>query len=238
MIITCIIIDDEPVARKGIESYISKISFLQLAGSYSHPDKIDGSLLPEIDLIFLDIRLHKSSGLDFYRQLKPDAPFAIVISAYPEHAIDGFELNVVDYLLKPASFERFQEAVNRVKEMIALSENSRAVYDAPSDYFFIKANNQLQKLNYDDILYIEGLSNYVVIHTGARKFLSYLSLNLLMEKLPKGRFVRIHKSYVVAVDKIDAIRSNEIFIREMSLPLSKSYKDDFMGLVEGKLLKK
>ena len=133
MIINCIIIDDEPVARKGIEGYIKKFSFLQLVGSYSHPDKIAASLLPEIDLIFLDIRLHKSSGLDYYQQLKPDAPFAIVISAYPEHAIDGFELNVVDYLLKPASFERFEEAVNRVKEMMGLRENSRVVYDAPSD---------------------------------------------------------------------------------------------------------
>ena len=187
---------------------------------------------------FLDIRLHKSSGLDYYQQLKPDAPFAIVISAYPEHAIDGFELNVVDYLLKPASFERFEEAVNRVKEMMGLRENSRVVYDAPSDYFFIKSNNQIQKLNYESILYVEGLSNYVVIHTGTRKFLSYLSLNLLMEKLPKGRFVRIHKSYVVAVDKIDSIKGNEIFVNEMSLPLSKSYKDGFMELVEGRLLKK
>jgi DNA-binding LytR/AlgR family response regulator len=238
MIISCIIIDDEPVARKGIEGYIKKISFLQLAGSYSHPDKIDTSLLPEIDLIFLDIRLHKSSGLDFYRQLKPDAPFAIVISAYPEHAIDGFELNVVDYLLKPATFERFEEAVNRVKEIMELKENNRAVYDVPSDYFFIKSNNQIQKLNYEDILYIEGLSNYVVIHTVLKKFLSYISINLLMEKLPKGRFVRIHKSYVVAVDKIEAIKANEILLKQINLPISKSYKNDFMEMVEGKLFKK
>jgi len=233
MTISCIIIDDEPVARKGIEGYIKKISFLRLVGSYPHPDKIDPTVFAETDLIFLDIKLHKSSGLDFYGGLKPDAPFAIVISAYPEYALHGFELNVIDYLLKPASFERFSEAVNRVKEIMLLKAGNNN-----ADYFFIKSNNELQKLNYEDILYIEGLSNYVAIHTSQRKFLSYLSLNLLMEKLPKGKFARIHKSYLVALDKIDSVRGSEVFITGKSLPLSKSYKEAFMQLVEEKLLKK
>ena len=171
MTISYIIIDDEPVARKGIENYCHSFKFLKHEGSFSQTEKVPQSLLKEIDLIFLDVKLHKRNGLDFYRTLQPNPPFGIVISAYSEYAIDGFELNVADYLLKPVAFDRFAIAVNRVRELMELKENHQAWYNSTSKYFFIKTNNQIQKLNYEDIIYFEGLSNYVVIHTENRKYL-------------------------------------------------------------------
>jgi len=238
MTITCIIIDDEPLARQGIENYIKRTRFLKLLGSYSIPDKIEPTLLSAVDLIFLDMKLHKKNGLDFYRTLLPDTPFAVVISAFPEFALDSFELNVADYLLKPVSFERFTESVNRVKELIRLKSDSQLFYDSQADYFFIKSNNQIQKLKYEDILYIEGLSNYVLIYTEQQKYLSYLTLNHITEKLPAKKFIRIHKSYIVPIDKVEAIKGNDVYIQGHCLPLGQSYKQDFMELIEKKLLKK
>ena len=238
MTVTCIIIDDEPLARQGIENYVKKTSFLKLVGSYSMPEKIEPAVLSEVDLIFLDIKLHKKNGLDFYRSLRPHAPFAVVISAFPEFALDGFELNLVDYLLKPASFERFTEAANRVKELIRLRSESQLFYDSQADYFFIKSNNQIQKLKYEDILYIEGLSNYVLIYTEQQKYLSYVTLNLITEKLPDQKFIRIHRSYIVPIDKIEAIKGNDVFVKGHCLPLGQTFKEAFMELIEQKLLKK
>jgi DNA-binding LytR/AlgR family response regulator len=186
----------------------------------------------------LDIKLHKRNGLDFYKSLRPNTPFAVVISAFPEFALDGFELNVADYLLKPVSFERFTGSVIRVKELIRLKSDSQLFYDSQADYFFIKSNNQIQKLKYEDILYIEGLSNYVLIYTERQKYLSYLTLNLITEKLPNQKFIRIHKSYIVPIDKVDAIKGNDVHIGGHCLPLGQSYKEAFMELIEQKLLKK
>ena len=238
MTVSCIIIDDEPLARQGIENYVKKTSFLKLLGSYSMPEKIESAILSDVDLIFLDIKLHKKNGLDFYRSLQPHVPFAVVISAFPEFALDGFELNLVDYLLKPASFERFTEAANRVKELIRLRSDSQLFYDSQADYFFIKSNNQIQKLKYEDILYIEGLSNYVLIYTEQQKYLSYVTLNLITEKLPNQKFIRIHRSYIVPIDKIEAIKGNDVLVKGHCLPLGQTFKEAFMELIEQKLLKK
>jgi two-component system LytT family response regulator len=238
MNINCIIIDDEPIARKGIENYIKKINYLSLLGSYSNPEKLDSTALSNVDLIYLDIQLHKINGLDFYKQLKPNEPFAIVISAFANYALDGFELNVVDYLLKPVSFERFQQAVLKVKELLILKQNSQAYYDESSSWFFIKSDNKLQKLMYDEVIYMEGSSNYVILYTTSKKYLTYLSLNILEDKMPSSKFIRIHKSYIIAINKIDSLKNNDINIQGHSLPLSKSYKGELMKLIDEKLLKK
>jgi two-component system, LytTR family, response regulator len=238
MKISCIIIDDEPVARKGIENYIKKIDFLDLCGSYSSTEKIAAAALANIELIFLDIKIHKSNGLEFYRNLKAGSPFAIVISAYPEYALEGFELSVTDYLLKPVSFDRFFQAVTRVKELVSLKQQQQLVYETDSEYFFIKCDNKIQKLKYDEVLYIESLSNYVVIYTASKKYLSYLSLNILLDNLPLHKFVRTHKSFIVSIDKVDAVKNNEVSIGNHSLPLGKSYREAFMRLIEKKMIKK
>ncbi|MBD0288830.1 MAG: response regulator transcription factor [Flavisolibacter sp.] len=238
MIISCIIIDDEPIARKGVESYIQKVDFLNLVGSYSSPQRIETTVLLGVDLIFLDIRLHKTNGLEFYKNLKPNAPFVVVISAYSEYALEGFELNVADYLLKPVSFERFLSAASRVKDLIELKQNSQVIYDAGPGYFFIKCENKIQKVTYDEVLYMESRSNYVLIYTDTKKYLSYLSLNILVDKLPKHRFIRVHKSYIVAIDRVDAVKNDEVIAGGHSVSIGKSYKDHFMDLVESKLIKK
>jgi DNA-binding LytR/AlgR family response regulator len=238
MTISCIIIEDEPIARKGIEGYIKKIDFLNLLGSYSNTQKIEKSVLGSVDLIFLDIRLHKVNGLQFYKSLQPFNPFAIVISAYSEYALDSFELNITDYLLKPVPFLRFCTAVTRVKDLISLRENSQVIYEAGPSYFFIKCDNKIQKVTYDEVLYVEGLNNYVVIYTETKKYLSYLTLNILTDKLSKEKFVRIHKSYIISIEKVDAVKNHELFIAGHCLPISRSYWDSFMKLIERKLIKK
>lgn len=238
MTISCIIIDDEPIARKGIENHIERVDFLRLVGSYSNTRKIEKPVLSAIDLIFLDIKLHAANGLQFYQSLKPNNPFAIVISAYSEYAMDGFELNVADYLLKPVSFERFLDAAERVRDLVSLKQGNQAAFETAQAYFFIKCDNKIQKLTYDEVLYIESSSNYVVIYTTSKKYLSYLTLNILMDKLPKHKFVRIHKSYVISIDRVDAVKNADVLINGQSLPVSKSYKDHFMALVESRLIKK
>lgn len=234
-----VIIDDEPVARKGIEKYVEQTVFLSLIGSFSSPTKLHIEAKKEnVDLLLLDIKLHKLNGLDFYKSLGESAPFVIIISAYSEYALDGFELNVTDYLVKPVPYDRFLKAVLKVKELFELKKTSNVEYDAKENYFFIKSDLKFQRINLEDILFIEGMSNYVIIHTESKKFITYLTFRGLLEKLPKNDFVRIHKSYVVSLRKIDSIDVNEVKIGLVNLPLSKYYKETVMSVINERLFRR
>src|SRR5688572_21674530 len=170
----CVIIDDEPIARKGLIEYINDVDFLHLEGEFENPMKaMDLLLLQPIDLIFLDIQMPKITGLEFLRSLA-NPPAVIFTTAYPQYAIDGFELNAVDYLLKPFSFERFWKAALKVK---SLHESGKTAIHpgAARDYFFIKSDSRLVKIDYKDILFVEALQNYVAIHTVDKKFITYLT---------------------------------------------------------------
>ena len=246
MIINCIIIDDEPLARSGLKEYIADIDFFNLLGVFDGPlaaTEMLGS--GQVQLIFLDIQMPKITGIDFFKTLK-NPPAVIFTTAYPQYALDGFEVNALDYLVKPISFDRFLKAALKAKEFYELRHESRSVSgksetitEATTEYFFIKADNSLIKISYADILFVEALQNYVTIHTGSKKYISYLTFKSVEEYLPADAFIKVHKSYIIAAAKVDSIDGNEIRIGEHHIPISRSLKDEVTDkLLKGKFLKR
>jgi DNA-binding LytR/AlgR family response regulator len=240
--LNCIIIDDEPLARKGLKEYIADIDFLSLAAEYDQPLKAEEMISRgDVQLIFLDIQMPKISGLEFFKTLK-NAPPVIFTTAFPKYAIEGFELNALDYLVKPISFDRFLKAALRAKEYYEVrrqNDAGRPATTGSADHFFVKADNKLVKINFDEILFAEALQNYVVIHTSARKYITYLTFKSVEEYLPGELFLKVHKSYIVAASKIDSIESNDIRIGSHHIPISRNLKEDVMEkLLKGKFLKR
>ena len=241
MIINCIIIDDEPLARKGLKEYIADVDFLKLAGEFDNPLKATELLRGgDIQLLFLDIQMPKITGLDFFKTLQ-HAPAVIFTTAYPQYALDGFEVNALDYLVKPISFDRFLKAAMRAKEFYEVREKNKAeiLPGATPGYFFIKADNKLVKLLFDDILFVEALQNYVAIQTKDKKYISYLTFKSVEDYLPAGTFIKVHKSFIIAAAKVDTIDGNEIQIGQHRIPISRSLKDGVTDkLIKGKFLKR
>ncbi len=240
--INCIIIDDEPLARKGIKEYIADIDFLHLTGEYDNALKAAEQISREdVQLIFLDIQMPKITGLDFFKTLQHPPP-VIFTTAYPQYALDGFELNALDYLVKPVSFDRFLKAAMRAKEFYEIRQvNLSETKQAPAEpgYFFIKADNKLVKILFEDILFVEALQNYVVIHTKDKNHITYLTLKSVEEYLPEERFIKTHKSYIIAASKIESIEANDILIGQHHIPISRNLKDEVMEkLLKGKFLKR
>lgn len=241
MTINCILIDDEPLARAGLEEYIADIDFLNLLGTFANPlaaTEILGT--GKVQLLFLDIQMPRITGLEFFKTLKNPPP-VIFTTAYPQYALDGFEVNALDYLVKPISFDRFLKAALKAKEFYEVRQVNRtenSTGDAGS-YFFIKADNKLVKIFYEDILFIEALQNYVNIHTAGKKYMSYLTFRSVEEYLPAGRFIKVHKSFIIAAARVDSIDGNEIRMGEYRIPISRGLKDEVIEkLVAGKFLKR
>ncbi len=238
MKINCIIIDDEPLARKGLKEYITDVDFLNLTGEFDNPLKAAEIISRgEVQLLFLDIQMPKITGLDFFKTLQ-NAPPVIFTTAYPQYALEGFEVNALDYLVKPISFDRFFKAILKAKEYYEVREsNKRAA--VKSEYFFIKADNKLVKILFDELLYVEALQNYVVIHTPAKKHMTYLTFKSVEEYLPSDKFIKVHKSYIVAASKIDSIEGNDIRIGQQHIPNSRNQKEEVMEkLLKNKFLKR
>ncbi|MBK7560357.1 MAG: LytTR family DNA-binding domain-containing protein [Chitinophagaceae bacterium] len=238
MNIRSIIIDDEPLARKGLKEYIADVDFLDFIGEFDNPLKAaDLISRGEVQLLFLDIQMPKITGLDFFKTL-PNAPPVIFTTAYPQYALEGFEVNALDYLVKPVSFERFFKAVLKAKEYYEVRDTNRKEADT-TEYFFIKADNKLVKIRYEDVLYVEALQNYVIIHTPSKKYMTYLTFRSVEEYLPANKFLKVHKSFIVAAAKIDSIEGNDIRIGQHHIPISRNHKDEVMNkLVKGKFLKR
>lgn len=242
MQINCIIIDDEPLARKGLKEYIADIDFLNLVGEFDSPLKAAEQIAKgDVQLLFLDIQMPKITGLDFFKTLQ-HAPPVIFTTAYPQYALDGFELNALDYLVKPISFDRFLKAAMRAKEFYEIRQiNATEVKkdETGPGYFFIKADNKLVKLQFDEILFAEALQNYVVIHTREKKYITYLTFKSVEEYLPANQFIKTHKSYIVSALKIESIEGNDIQIGQHHIPISRNLKDEVMEkLLKGKFLKR
>ncbi len=240
--INCIIIDDEPLARKGLKEYIADIDFLNLTGEFDNALKATEQLSSgKVQLLFLDIQMPKITGLDFFKTLHHPPP-VIFTTAYPQFALDGFELNALDYLVKPISFDRFLKAAIRAKEFyevrqINMDEPKQG--DQAPDYFFIKAENKLVKIFFDEILFAEALQNYVVINTKEKKHITYLTFKAVEEYLPVTQFIKTHKSYIIAVSKIENIDGNIIQTGNHQIPVSRNFKDEVMEkLLKGKFLKR
>jgi DNA-binding LytR/AlgR family response regulator len=240
MIINCAIIDDEPLARKGLKEYIADIDFMDLVGEFDNPLKASELLSRgNVHLLFLDIQMPKITGLDFFKSLK-HAPPVIFTTAFPQYALDGFDLNALDYLVKPISFERFLKAALRAKEYYEIRKhNEEAAIGKKEDHFFIKSDNKLVKIFFDDILFAEALQNYVTIHTADKKYITYLTFKSVEEYLPADRFIKTHKSYIVSASKINSIEGNEIRIGNHHIPISRNEKEEVMEkLLKGKFLKR
>lgn len=237
MKIKCIVIDDEPLARKGLKEYIADVDFLELAGEFDQPLKATGAIKAgEIQLLFLDIEMPRITGLDFFKTLQ-DPPPVIFTTAYPQYALEGFEVNALDYLVKPISFSRFLTAANKAKEYYEMRAKNPVT--PGRDYFFIKTDSKLVKLFYDDLLYVEALQNYVTLHTKDKKYMTYLTFKSVEEYLPGDIFIKVHKSYIVAASRIDSIEGNDIRIGQQHIPVSRNLKDEVMDkLLKGKFLKR
>jgi DNA-binding LytR/AlgR family response regulator len=239
--INCVIIDDEPLARKGLREYIADVDFLHLAGEYDNPLKATELISRgEAQLLFLDIQMPKITGLDFMKTLQRSVP-VIFTTAFPQFALDGFELNALDYLVKPISFDRFLKATLKAKEYYEVREKNDAFKSSSrstGDYFFIKADNKLVKVSFNDILFIEALQNYVVIHTQEKKLITYLTFKSVEEYLP-SQFIKVHKSFIVSATKLDSIEGNDIRIGQHHIPISRNLKEEVMEkLLKGKFLKR
>ncbi len=232
MNLKCIIIDDEYLARNYLKDYVNKIPNLELLGDFNSPLKAMELLKTgEVDLMFLDIQMPEITGIEFLKTMER-APHVVLTTAYEEYALEGYELNVVDYLLKPFSFERFLKAVNKVQELE--EKNKKAVKAKPGDvmqkpqlkedHLIIRADRKLYKINYEDLLYIEGQKAYVTFHTKKKNITALASLKDLEEQLPSSHFLRIHKSYIVSVHEIESLEGNQVEIGGQRLPVSKSYK--------------
>ena len=240
MSIKCVIIDDEPLARKGLKEYIADVDFLDLVGEFDSPlAATDIISRGEAQLLFLDIQMPKITGLDFFKTLQNPPP-VIFTTAYPQYALEGFEVNALDYLVKPISFDRFLKAAMRAKEFYEVREkNSTGSGNQANDHFYIKADNKLVKLEYKDILFVEALQNYVVIHSNDKKYITYLTFKSVEEYLPSSLFIKTHKSYIIAASRIESIEGNDIRIGQHHIPISRNLKDEVMDkLLKGKFLKR
>ncbi len=238
MNINCLIIEDEPLARKGLKEYIADIDFLNCIGEYDTALKAAEQISRgEVQLLFLDIQMPKITGLEFFKTLQNPPP-VIFTTAYPQYALEGFEVNALDYLVKPISFERFFKAVLKAKEFYEVRDTNRQEAN-DTGYFFIKVDNKLEKIMFADVLFAEAAQNYVLIHTPLKKYMTYLTFRSVEEYLPAKMFLKVHKSYIVATSRIDTIEGNDIRIGQQHIPISRNLKDDVMArLLKGNFLKR
>lgn len=239
MQIRCIIIDDEPLARKGLKEYISDTDFLELIGEFDNPVRAADLIgRGEAQLLFLDIQMPKITGLEFFKTLK-NAPPVIFTTAYPQYALEGFEVNALDYLVKPISFDRFLKAALKAKEYYEIREKNTVEATTAGGHFFIKADGKLVKILFEEVLFVEALQNYVTIHTREKKYITYLTFKSVEDYLPADKFLRVHKSYIIAEDKVDSIEGNDIRIGAHHIPISRNLKDEIMErLLKDRFLKR
>ncbi len=229
----CIIVDDEPLARDILEEFAGKVPFLTVKASCQNGFEALQVLQNEkIDLVFLDIQMPDMNGIQLYESLNY-RPLVIFTTAYSNYAVTGFDLDAVDYLVKPFSFQRFLKAVNKAYEQ--LQANQSAASDDDRDFMFVKDGTKIVRVNFDDILYMEGMKDYVKILLKDKKMvLTLMSMQHMMEKLPKNRFIRIHRSYIVSLSKIEMVEKNRVVIGGKHLPVGSSYKNELMEVLGGK----
>jgi len=239
MKLDCLVVDDEPVARKLMLEYIADVDFLELKGCVENALKAIGVLNSQpIDLIFLDINMPKLTGIEFLR-VSDNLPAVILTTAYAEYAIDGFELDVLDYLVKPFSFERFLKACNKAREFLELRKTSAEPGKTNSAYFFVKCDNRIEKVMYNDLLAIEGSLNYITLHTVNGKLIVYHTLKGIADKLPGDRFLKVHKSFIVNLDRIKSIEGNEISLGNLKILISQNLHNKVLDtIIKDKMIKR
>ena len=233
MNLKCLVIDDEPVARQGLQEYIEEIDFLSLVGSCENAIKAAQVLNEQtVDLIYLDIYMPKVSGIEFLKTLRTP-PMVILTTAFSGYAIEGYSLDVVDYLMKPITFERFLKATQKAFELAELKRLASGQRNQSQEYFFVKADGRYEKINFSDILYVEALQNYVVINTRERKLITYVTLTGIEGQLPKEQFIRVHKSFIISIAHIKSIDGSEILIGGARIPISRNLKENVVARIIG-----
>lgn len=230
----CIVVDDEPLAINIIKDFVSKIHFLDLIGAYTNAiQALEILCEKKIDLIFIDIHMPHITGMDFVKTLdKP--PMIIFTTAYPEYALGGFELNAVDYLVKPVSFERFLKAVQKAYDRFNLI-NSKMIKNESltnQDFVMIKVEYSTVRIDLNNIYYVEGLKDYVKIYTGNKMLMTKIKMKNLEEKLPGNNFIRVHKSFIISLSKIEIIENNRIKIKDRLIPIGNQYRSAFYNLID------
>ena len=241
--IRCLVVDDEPLALNILEDYISKIPFLELVKATTNPIEAltrvqDGG----IDLVFLDVQMPELTGIQFLK-IANGKTKVILTTAYPQYALEGYELDVVDYLLKPFAFDRFYKAAQKAQSIIKPTNNQPAEpaqqiqqqqQDFMSDFIFVKSEHKIQKVYLHDILFIEGLKDYISIFTSNERIITLQNMKKMEDTLPEKHFIRVHKSYIVALNKIDSIERSRIRIGDKIIPVGDTYRDDFFKIIDGK----
>lgn len=240
MILKCIAVDDEPLALDIIADYVAKVPFLELIKCTENA--IEAMQLVQegnIDLVFLDIQMPELTGIQFLKIAGNKASY-ILTTAYSQYALESYDLNVSDYLLKPIAFDRFYKAVEKVRNQRQKPEPTKQqLPESPvnnggtpiQDYIFVKTEHKIQKIELDDILYIEGLKDYISIYTGNERVITLQNMKKMEETLPKDRFIRVHKSYIIAIDKIESIERSRISIAGNIIPIGDTYRDEFFKLI-------
>ena len=234
----CIIIDDEPIARQGMSKLVEEMTELLLVGKFSNTaDALSYMKLNEVDLIFLDVEMPGMNGLDFAREL-PQKTLVIFTTAYAQYALEGFEVDAIDYLVKPIRKERFIKAVDKALQFNRfLSESyEKNHFDHYKDqHLFIRADRKLHKIELADILYIEGMKDYVVINLREQKLITAMNVKTVLSKLPPEVFIRISKSYIVNINAVTSLANHAVYIKEIELPLGMTYREDFFSRYKKKI---
>lgn len=234
--IRCLVVDDEPVARKIIREFVEKTAFLTFCGQFE--DAIHANVFlqqNQVDLIFVDIEMPEISGFEFIKSLAVK-PMIVITTAFPEYALEGYELDIIDYLLKPIAYSRFIRTVQKAKEYHDLKD--RALSNILLPYLFVRCEKRIERVEISDILYIESVGNYIHIYVKDRMLTAYLTLKSLESQLPANEFIKIHQSFLVSFSKVNTIEGNKIKIGNKLLPVSRNYKDAIMNLIEQRLLKR
>ena len=231
--ITCIALDDEPLALELIADYISKVPYLQLLHTNTNAiEALQYLQNNKADLLFLDIQMPELTGLQVMKIIQNNCR-VILTTAYSEYALDGYEHNVIDYLLKPISFDRFYTAAEKARLVFAKpAEHTNTINQPIPNFIFIKTDSRLVKVNLDDILLVQGMKDYIAIHTTLDKLITLQSMRSMEDSLPPGQFIRVHKSFIIALNKIDSIERNRIFIKDEVIPVGDTYKESFFKLIE------
>jgi DNA-binding LytR/AlgR family response regulator len=224
MKIKCIIIDDEPLAAEVLENYLREFSNMDLVGTYTNPLEALGVIESgEVDAVFIDINMPKMNGLDFIKSLEAN-PYFIITTAYREYAVESFDLDVLDYLVKPIPFTRFLKSINKLSQKF-LNEKSAETSSqlVEKSFIFLKVDKKLMKIKFEDIYYIESLKDYIKVFTSSGDYLAHKSLSSISEEVPSKQFIRIHRSFTVALDKIQAVEGNSVLITGKRIPIGRKY---------------
>jgi DNA-binding LytR/AlgR family response regulator len=229
-LIKCIIVEDETLAQDVIKSHLRQLGRWELLGVYRNaPEAMEALRAMEVDVMFLDIRLPGMSGLTFLRSLE-DPPLVVLTTAYAEYAVESYEFSVIDYLLKPISYERFSKAVDKIEDGRLFSQAGKE-QERKGDHIFVKSNSKFFKVNFSEIVYIQGMKDYLKIHTPEYTLVTHQTMNELEKLLPPRQFIRVHKSYIIAISHIRSIYGNSIELGKVTIPIGIIYKDAVMNMV-------